>query len=92
MARAYLQEIGPLSGLAEESPATYEDLNRLAAPNGIHVLFLHEPPVPRAGWTLIRGGLVDQMVFAGANVDNLPNPAEMRLLTAPMLPWSNSLP
>ncbi len=82
LARAYLPAIGPLSGLAEQSPATYDDLHRLAAPNGIHVLFLHEPPVPRAGWTLIRGGLVDQMVFTGSHVDNLRSPAEMRLLAA----------
>jgi GNAT superfamily N-acetyltransferase len=64
LARAYQPAIGPLSGLAEQTPAAYDALHRLAAPNGVQVLFLHEPPVPRAGWTLIRGGLIDQMVHA----------------------------
>jgi GNAT superfamily N-acetyltransferase len=85
-ARAYLPAIGPLSGLAEQSPAAYEDLHRLAAPDGVHVLFLQEPPVPRAGWTLIRGGLIDQMVFSGSHLDPAPHPAGMRLLTAADVP------
>ena len=94
LARAYLPAIGPLSGLAEQTPAAYDDLHRLAAPNAVQVLFLHEPPVPRIGWTLIRGGLVDQMVFAGSPqsiVDESGNeratgPTNMRLLTAADVP------
>lgn len=82
LARAYQPEIGPLTGLAEQSPAAYEDLHRLSAPNATHIQFLHEPPVPRAGWTLIRGGLIDQMVFVKSSIDELPHPKGMRLLTA----------
>lgn len=86
LARAYLPAIGPLSGLAEQSSAAYEDLHRLASPNGIHVLFLHEPPMPRAGWTLIRGGLVDQMIYTGSSLDVASHPAGMRLLAAADVP------
>lgn len=86
LARAYQPAIGPLSGLAGQSAAAYDDLRRLAAPNGVHVLFLHEPPVPRAGWTLIRGGLVDQMIFTGTRFDDPMQPKGMRLLTAADVP------
>jgi GNAT superfamily N-acetyltransferase len=94
LARAYLPAIGPLSGLAEQTPAAYDELHRLAAPNAVQVLFLHEPPVARAGWTLIRGGLVDQMVFEGSprsvlNGSGKAHPAHpdgMRLLTAADVP------
>jgi ribosomal protein S18 acetylase RimI-like enzyme len=81
LARTYLPEIGPLSGLAEQSPAAYDGLLQLAPTDGIYVLFLHDPPVARPGWTQIRGGLVDQMVFTQSNFEALPEPQNMRLLT-----------
>lgn len=86
LARAYTPAIGPLSGLAEPSPAAYDDLHRLAAPNGIHVLFLQEPYQPRTGWTLIRDGFVDQMVHSGAAPNSVPHPTGMRLLTQADVP------
>ena len=82
LARAYQMEIGPLTGLAEQSSAAYEDLDRLSTPNSIHVQFLHDPPTPRPRWTLIRGGLIDQMVFTQSALDASPQPEGMRLLTA----------
>lgn len=63
-ARRYPPEIGPLSGIPEEAEDCFEALRALTAPAGVVVLFLLSPPQPRAGWTLIRGGLVDQMVCA----------------------------
>jgi GNAT superfamily N-acetyltransferase len=86
LARAYTPAIGPLSGLAELSSAACDDLHRLAAPNGIHVLFLQEPYQPRSGWTLIRDGFVDQMVHSGAAPSNVPQPTGMRLLTPADVP------
>jgi GNAT superfamily N-acetyltransferase len=82
LARTYLPEIGPLTGLSEQSSAAYEDLHRLAPPDGTYGLFLHEPPMPRTGWTLIRGGLIDQMVFTRSSGEDFPQPEGMRLLTA----------
>src|ERR1700761_2067697 len=91
LARAYQPEIGPLSGLAEQSTAAYEDLHRLSEPGSVHVQFLHEQPVPRAGWSLIRGGLVDQMVHTGAAVSDFQVPEGMRLLTAADAPAMDEL-
>jgi ribosomal protein S18 acetylase RimI-like enzyme len=81
-AKCYPAEIGPLSGLSEQTPAAYEALRALAGPNAIQVLFLDEPPKQQAGWTLIRGGLLSQMVYAGSPA--LPSRTaepSMRLLT-----------
>jgi GNAT superfamily N-acetyltransferase len=62
LARRYPAEIGPLSGLADQSEAAYEELRTLAGPGGTVVLFLQQPPQPRAGWTLMREGPLSQMV------------------------------
>src|SRR6266700_2732101 len=62
LARRYPAAIGPLSGIAEQSDANYEALRILAGPGGVVVLFCAEPPTPPEGWTLIRGGLLTQMV------------------------------
>ncbi len=94
LARAYPPAIGPLSGLAEQTPAAYNELHRLAAPNAVQVLFLHEPPVARAGWTLIRGGIIDQLVFDGprqsitteSDADESARPDSIRRLTAADVP------
>jgi GNAT superfamily N-acetyltransferase len=86
LARAYPPEIGPLSGLAGQSPAAYEDLRALAEPDSVRVLFLKEPPQPHTGWTLVRGGLVDQMIHSGARIDELPQPTGMRRLTSDDVP------
>jgi predicted GNAT family acetyltransferase len=82
LARTYIPDIGPLTGLAEQSPAAYQDLHRLVEPDNTHAQFLHDPPVPQAGWTLIRTGLIDQMVFAKSSIEAPPQPEGMRLLTA----------
>jgi GNAT superfamily N-acetyltransferase len=61
-ARRYPAAIGPLSGMPDQSPASYEALRKLAGPGGVVVLFLDEPPSPPAGWTLVRGGVLVQMI------------------------------
>ncbi|HVZ82550.1 MAG TPA: GNAT family N-acetyltransferase [Terracidiphilus sp.] len=85
LARRYPAAIGPLSGLADQSDAAYEDLRVLAGAGGVVVLFLQEPYTPRTGWTLVREGPLTQMVCLqpppGAPAP-LPAEAEMRLLTA----------
>jgi ribosomal protein S18 acetylase RimI-like enzyme len=62
LARRYPAAIGPLSGLTRQSAENYEALRALAGPGGVVVLFCTEPPSPPPGWTLIRGGLLAQMV------------------------------
>lgn len=61
-ARRYPAEIGPLSGIPEQSGESYDALRPLAGPGGTLGLFLTESPRLPAGWTLVRGGLLDQMV------------------------------
>jgi GNAT superfamily N-acetyltransferase len=82
LARTYIPDIGPLTGLAEQSSAAYEHLHRLVEPNSLQALFLHEPPIPRAGWTLVRSGLIDQMLFTRSSLEAPSPPEGMRLLTA----------
>jgi GNAT superfamily N-acetyltransferase len=64
LARRYPTAIGPLSGIARQSPANYDALRELAAPGEVVVLFCQEQPDPPPGWTLIRGGVLAQMVCA----------------------------
>ncbi len=64
LARRYPAAIGPLSGIARQSAANYEALRELAGPGGVVVLFCQEQPAPPPGWTLIRGGVLSQMVCA----------------------------
>ena len=84
VARRFPAEIGPLSGMPDQTRESYNDLRRLADPQGTVVLFLNQPPAPPCGWTLRRGGLLDQMVCAGPLKRQkrlLPLEAEVRPLT-----------
>ncbi|MGA8727465.1 MAG: GNAT family N-acetyltransferase [Terracidiphilus sp.] len=88
-ARRYPADIGPLSGLANQSDASYEALRELAGTGGVVVLFLTEPPVPRPGWTLIRDGALDQMICLNPErLESAPMPpnATSRLLTPADVP------
>jgi len=78
-------EIGPLSGVPDQSEESYEDLRAVAGPRGVVALFFDQPPAPTSGWTLLRGGLLDQMIStepAQRQAHLLPLDAEMRPLTA----------
>jgi ribosomal protein S18 acetylase RimI-like enzyme len=84
LARRYPDEIGPLSGMPVQSDAGYEALRPLAGPGGMVGLFFREAPRPPAGWTLVRGGALHQMVAGrphGATIA-APGKAEVRQLTA----------
>lgn len=86
LVRAYAPEIGPLSGLAEQSADAYESLRELTEPGEVKALFLDELPIPRTGWTLIRGGILDQMVFTGLGIAELPETDGLRALTVTDVP------
>jgi GNAT superfamily N-acetyltransferase len=83
-ARRYPEEIGPLSGMPAQSEAGYDALRLLAGPGGVVVLFLREPPRPPAGWTLLRGGVVHQMIAKQPCIASTASPAggQLRRLTA----------
>jgi GNAT superfamily N-acetyltransferase len=83
-ARRYPEEIGPLSGMPVQSDSGYEALHPLAGPRGVVALFFREAPRPPAGWTLLRGGTIHQMVAIRPAIDRTPSlaGAELRRLTA----------
>jgi GNAT superfamily N-acetyltransferase len=89
-ARRFPAEIGPLSGIPDQSAASYADLYLLSGPPNAPsrspmALFFNDPPAPPPGWTLIRGGLIDQMVCTHPStheVKLLPLEADIRPLTA----------
>jgi len=62
LARRFPAEIGPLCGVPDQSPASYEALRALAGPGGIVGLFFTGAAAPPSGWTTLRTGLIDQMV------------------------------
>lgn len=63
LACRYPVDIGPLAGIAEETPECYDALRGLlAGPTDVVVLFLPHPPQPVPGWNLIRTGPLYQMV------------------------------
>jgi predicted GNAT family acetyltransferase len=84
LARRYLPEIGPLSGLVNPSDAAYDALRTVAGPGGTLALFLEEAPATRRNWTLVRADLLGQMVQDEAlpsEVPALPTRAQLRRLT-----------
>lgn len=62
LARRYPPEIGPLSGIADQSQASYDALRLLAGPQGQVVLFFCDEPRIPPGWTTMREGGLCQMV------------------------------
>lgn len=63
LARRYPADIGPLAGIAEETPECYDALRGLlAGPTDVLVLFLSHPAEPVSGWSLLRTGPLYQMV------------------------------
>ena len=89
LARTYPAEIGPLSGMADESNEAYESLRRLAGPEGVLGLFFLQPYQERSGWKLLRGEPLNQMIFAASDQpkpDPLPSHAQLRPLTSTDVP------
>ncbi|HEY1895394.1 MAG TPA: GNAT family N-acetyltransferase [Terracidiphilus sp.] len=89
LARRYPAAVGPLSGIARQSEANYETLRELAGPGGVVVLFCQEKPAPPSGWTLVRGGVLSQMVCTGPAESvpiTLTRGEEFRPLTAADVP------
>ena len=70
-ARRYPAEVGPLSGMPDQSLVHYDALRRLAGPGGILGLFLRVRPAPPQGWSLVRGGLLTQMVATSREIEQV---------------------
>lgn len=93
-AKRYPSEIGPLSGMSHQSAAGYRSLQKLTGSDGVLVLFYQEPPSPPEGWTLVRGGLLHQMMWRGLNAGEIEHPkpvAALRRLSAADVPEMRAL-
>jgi predicted GNAT family acetyltransferase len=62
LARRFPDDIGPLAGMAEQSPEAYRALGQLFQPDDFAVLFLDEPPNLPQGWRVQRHESIVQMV------------------------------
>jgi ribosomal protein S18 acetylase RimI-like enzyme len=74
-ARRFIPEVGPLCGIPDQSIENYEALRTLAGAGGVLALFFRQPPAPPQGWTMVRGGLLSQMICnAPESEERAPNP------------------
>jgi len=62
LARRYPTDIGPLSAFQEPTPEAYADLAAIVPEGDVAVLFLEDLPEVPAGWQLLPGGTLVQMV------------------------------
>jgi GNAT superfamily N-acetyltransferase len=62
LARRFPSDIGPLSGLQEQTPEAYADLASIVPAGDIAILFLEEVPQVPSGWETLRGGTLVQMI------------------------------
>jgi ribosomal protein S18 acetylase RimI-like enzyme len=62
-ARRFFPEVTALAALREPNEAGYESLGGLLASGETAILFLDEPFAPRAGWSLVGGSSLWQMVW-----------------------------
>src|SRR5580704_1614695 len=59
----FIPEVSPLAALREPTPESYESLAGLLGPRGTIGLFLDEPYEPRAGWSLVAGAPMPEMIY-----------------------------
>jgi ribosomal protein S18 acetylase RimI-like enzyme len=81
LARRYPSDIGPLSGLREQTPKAYADLAATVPERDLAVLFLEGPPEPPADWQLLRSGTLVQMICSA-----MPQPAPLVESIVPLRP------
>lgn len=62
LAKRYQTDIGPLSGMRDQSPEAYRSLAQLLKPNNIAVLFLTKPPTPPKELRLLQCFPMYQMI------------------------------
>jgi GNAT superfamily N-acetyltransferase len=82
LARRYPPFIGPLTALSEQSDAAYSELRELAG-SDVTAQFLDKAWEPRRGWSIVRDGTMDQMLWMDAVQfeQELPPTTTLRELT-----------
>ncbi len=89
LARRYPPEVGPLSGLFEPSIEALGALRAVTNVEGLAVLFLESPLEAHPGWSMVRDGIMQQMVWPEGRdpaLVDLPAAVKMRQLTADDVP------
>jgi GNAT superfamily N-acetyltransferase len=81
-ARRYPHDIGPLSGMPDQSQTSYDSLRKLAGPGGVLALFFQEKPRPPVGWHLVRGGLLSQMIRRETDPGGIAGPQTSPVIRA----------
>jgi GNAT superfamily N-acetyltransferase len=66
-ARRFMPEVSPLAAFAEPTEEGYEALAGLVGAGGTIRLFLDTPYQARAGWSLLNGSPMPEMVYTGAS-------------------------
>lgn len=62
LARRYPTDIGPLTGMREQSPQAYASLAQILGPDDVSVLFLESAPSLSDGWRLLQCFPMEQMI------------------------------
>jgi ribosomal protein S18 acetylase RimI-like enzyme len=70
-ARRFMPEVSPLAAFREPTAAGYESLAGLVGSRGTIGVFLDAPYQPHAGWSLVAGAPMPEMVYEG---DGVPFP------------------
>jgi ribosomal protein S18 acetylase RimI-like enzyme len=73
-ARRFTPEVSPLAAFAEPTLEGYESLAGLVGVGGTLRLFLDAPYEPRAGWSLLNGSPMPEMVYDGAGLRPADSP------------------
>ncbi len=74
-AKRYPEDIGPLAGIPEQSPESWDAVGRLISAGGYVVLFLNEEPEPPADLKIVMRFALDQMVCEWSPFSDVPDAA-----------------
>ena len=72
LAKRYQPEIGPLTGLKDQSAAAYQSLAQFLAPNEPAVLVLQSDPTPPPNWQILKQKAIIHMLCQATIADLTP--------------------
>jgi predicted GNAT family acetyltransferase len=88
-AKSFFPLIGPLSGIPDQSPASYAALAEVVQPGGVVALFLESDPAFPSSWSSVHADVMYQMI--GDEPLRLAPPGEFRELGSTDVPQMISL-
>jgi predicted GNAT family acetyltransferase len=78
-ARRFIPEVSPVAAFREPTPEGYESLAGLVGTRATVGLFLDAPYESRAGWILVAGAPMPEMVYEGDGVPS-PSPSDPEII------------